>query len=217
MATPKSNYNQNVLSTVNEVFVNEEGGAEVTSSLVGTGGYYELLKAVSRMEESRQNELFVSYLHYKEPDGFQLSAQNPGDNDKVNLKFVYNKLFDFKAGDKYFFQKSISKLCTEKLGGDTARKIEYVFEFPYKKIDTTVFHLPAGFKADNLLQDKELTTDCVYYKREVKYDETTNTIKIISNLILKNNIIQPEQYNKVSSTFNTIEKEEGNKLVLVKR
>lgn len=216
VATPKSNYNQNVLSTVNEVFLNEEGGAKVTSSLAGTGTYYDLLSSISQMETGRQNELFVNYLHYKEPDQFQLNFQNAETKDKVNLKFVYNKLFDFKAGEKYFFQKSISKLCTEKLGADDTRKIEYVFESPYKKIDTTVFHLPAGFKADNLLQNKEFTTDLVYYKREVSYDQAANTIKIISNLFLKNNIIQPEQFNNVSSMFDAIEKEEGNKLVLVR-
>ena len=216
--TPRSNYDKNELITLNNVYLNEAGGAEVKTTVNTTGGFFQLLDAVSQMEASRQNELFVTYLHYKEPDEFQLTGQDDlDDKHQVSLKLVYNKLFDFKAGNKYFFSKSISKLSTEELATDTARKIEYVFEHPYKKIDTTIFHLPAGFAVDNLPAAKELSNDNVYYNRAIKYDAIDNTIKIISKLFLKENIIKPADYTDVCTLFYKIEKEEENKLVLVKK
>lgn len=217
VSTPRSDYNSNVLTTKNDIYLNQEGGAEVKSSLSGIGSFYGLLDEVSKMEGERQNELFINYLHYKEPDEFQLTKESEvGEKHELNTRVIYSKLFDFKAGHKYFFPKSISRLCTEKLTRQETRKIEYLFNYPYKKIDTTIFHLPAGFKVDNLLQSKELSDEIINYKRDVIYDEELNTIKIISNLSLKKNIIPAKQYKSVSELFNAIEKEEANKLVLKK-
>ncbi len=78
------------------------------------------------------------------------------------------------------------------------------------------FICPPVFKIDTPLQAKELYNECVYYKRDITYDEGSNIIKIISNLSLKKNIITPAEYKNVSELLNTIEKEEANKLVLKK-
>jgi hypothetical protein len=218
VSTPRSSYEKNELTTTNHIYLNEAGGAEVKTTINTTGGFFELLDAVSQMEASRQNELFVSYLHYKEPKELRVTSQDTSnDKHQLSLMLVYNKLFDFKAGNKYFFSKSISELNTEELATDTARKIEYVFEHPYKKIDTTIFHLPSGFTIDNLLPAKELNNDCVYYNRIAEYDTADNTIKIVSKLFLKKNIIKPADYTSVSTMFRTISKEEENKLILVKK
>lgn len=215
--TPKSNYNNNTLTTVNDIFLNEEGGAKVSSELYSSGSFYELVDELSKMEEEKQNELFVKYLQYKEPDEFHLAQENESSGKhQLNVKITYARLFDFKAGDKFFFPKSIIKLCDEKLNIENDRKIEYIFHFPYKKVDTTIFHLPAGFKADNLPEDKELSEGPVFYKRQVNFDQYANTIKITSALLLKSNIISPDQYKNISQLLNTIEKEETNKLVLRK-
>lgn len=213
--TPKSNYNNNVLTTVNDIFLNEEGGAEVKSTLLSSGSFFEWLDQVRQLEEGRQNELFVQTLHYKEPDEFHLIQQNDFfEKHELNLKLTYTRLFDFKAGDKFFFPKSIKSVCDEKLNSDNFRKIEYVFHFPYKKIDTTIFHLPQGFKIEALPKSKQMADGAVSYTREVVFDEIANTIKIASNLSLMNNVILPDQYKNVSDLLKSIEKEETDKIIL---
>ncbi|WP_018616172.1 DUF3857 domain-containing protein [Segetibacter koreensis] len=215
VSTPKSNYNKNVFTTINDIAINEEGGAEVKSTLETSGSFFELLDQVRQLEEGKQNELFVQYLNYKEPDEFHLAQHDEfSEKHQLNLKLTYAKLFDFKAGNKFFFPKTINKLCDERLNAVNSRKIEYVFHFPYKKVDTTIFHLPADFKVESLPENKQLADEYISYKREVAFDETLNTLKIVSTLSLMKNVIAPEQYNKVCELFNEIEKEENTKLVL---
>lgn len=215
--TPKSDYNRSVLETVNNIYINEEGGAEVKTQLHATGNFYDLLHAVNSMDGQKQNEIFVKYLDYKEPDEFIPDAENAFSEKHIfKLTSVYAKLFDFKAGDKYFFPLSISKLCDEKMILANNRKTEYIFQFPYKKTDTTIFHLPGAFKTDNLPKDEELSDGQIVYKREVKSDLSANTIKITSTLLIKSCIISPDQYKSTCLVMNKIEKEETNKLVLKK-
>ena len=165
VATPRSNYKQNTLETVNNIFLNEEGGAEVKSTIISSGSFYELLDAVTKTEGARQNELFVNYLHYKEPDEFKLTEENDLSRHALHLKFVYAKLYDFKAGPKFFFPKSISTLSNEKLPWMEKRKNDYLFQYPFKKVDTTIFHLPASFKVDDLPKAKELAGDGISYQQ----------------------------------------------------
>lgn len=214
--TPRSNFNQNLLETVNDIFINEEGGAEVKSRINSSGSFYELLDAVTKTEGARQNELFVNYLHYKEPDELKLTEENESNGHRLSLHFVYAKLFDFKAGSKFFFPKSISTLSNDKLATQETRKTEYLFQYPYKKVDTTIFHLPTTFKVDDLPKEKELAGDCISYSRQVNYEQASNTIKIVSTLILNNNIIKADEYKDICRLLNLVEKEETNKLVLKK-
>ncbi|MDQ6812823.1 MAG: hypothetical protein M3040_03655, partial [Bacteroidota bacterium] len=216
VATPKSDYNQNALETVTDIFLNEEGGAEVKSSIKSTGSFFELLDAVTKMEEARQKELFVNYLHYKEPDEFYLTDKNETNRHQLNLRSVYKKLFQFKAGSKLFFPKSISLLNKEKLAGYEARKTDYLFQYPYKKTDTTIFHLPLSLKADELPKGKALSDDNMSYHSSYSYDSSSNTIRIVSNLTLKNNIIKPENYNSICRLLDAVEKEETGMLALRK-
>lgn len=216
--TPKSNYNDNVFTTVNDIYLNEEGGAEVKSSLLSSGSFYELFDQLRQLEGGRQNELFVRYLHYKEPDEFHLVQEEEfSARHQLNLKLAYTKLFDFKAGEKFFFPKSINKLCDEKLTADNSRKIEYVFDFPYKKVDTTIFHLPKGFKADEMPQSKQLEDGQIFYKREATFDKASNTLKLVSTFSLIHNIIPAGEYKNVYELLNKIEQEESNKLILKKQ
>jgi hypothetical protein len=215
--TPRSSFNKNVLETTNNIFINEDGGAEVKAQLQAKGDFYQLLYSLGQMEKTRQSELFVKYLDYKAPDEFTLLQNDSSEQTKVlDLSSTYQKLYDFKAGNKYFFPLSINALYDEKLAVYNNRKSDYIFESPYTKRDTTIFHLTASFKTNNIPADKELSEGPVYYSRKITFDQSSNTIKIISVLLLKNNVITAAQYHNVSETFQAIQKEEASKLVLEK-
>jgi hypothetical protein len=217
VSTPKSSYQKNILRTVNHVYLDGDGGAEVKGQLHATGSFYQLIDQVSKMEKRSQRELFVKYLDYKEPDEFSLMQNEEyAKKEDINLVSNYARLYDFKAGDKFFFPLSVNKLCDEKITVYNNRKSDYLFEFPYTKIDTTIFHLPVSFKADDIPKDKELSEGPVYYNRKVVFNKASNTIEIISLLLLRNNLIPANQYKNVSEIMNNIEKEEATKLVLQK-
>ncbi len=215
--TPRSSFNENVLETVNDIFVNEDGAASVKGQIKARGSFYRLLHYLTDIEKGRQSELFVKYLDYKIPDEFLVLQKDASTETKaVEFTSTYQKLYDFKAGDKYFFPVSINKLSEEKLPVYSNRKSDYLFEAPYTKIDTTIFHLPASFKPDDIPSNKEFSEGPVYYSRKIAFDETTNTIKIISVLQLKTHVISASEYKSVSELFHAIEKEEASKLVLKK-
>ncbi|MGI8636079.1 MAG: DUF3857 domain-containing protein [Segetibacter sp.] len=215
--TPRSSFNENVLETVNNIFVSEDGAASVKGQIKARGSFYRLLHYLTDIEKGRQSELFVKYLDYKIPDEFSVLQKDASTETKaVEFTSTYQKLYDFKAGDKYFFPVSINKLSEEKLPVYSNRKSDYLFEAPYTKIDTTIFHLPASFKPDDIPSNKEFSEGPVYYSRKIAFDETTNTIKIISVLQLKTHVISASEYKSVSELFHAIEKEEASKLVLKK-
>ncbi len=146
VATPKSNYNDNVMVTVNNIFLDAEGGAAVKCNVNSTGSYFEMLDQCRKMNPDQQKELFVNALHYKEPEEFTLNGVESATNlHQLHLTFQYVHLYDFKAGEKYFFPKSVSTICNDRVTVTKDRKNEYVFNFPYRKCDTTVYHLPGRF------------------------------------------------------------------------
>ena len=93
-----------------------------------------------------------------------------------------------------FFPQTVSRISNEDLKTDTSRKIEYLFEHPYERIDTTVFLLPKNMGVETMLPPKLLKTDVASYKFETNYDEASNKLQVISHLILYENQVPAKQY-----------------------
>ncbi|MEO6219224.1 MAG: hypothetical protein ABIO81_02265, partial [Ginsengibacter sp.] len=91
----------------------------------------------------------------------------------------------------------LSMLSNEDILPVATRKFDYIFDFPYNKIDTTIYVLPAGMSVDKLPLKREIQNEYASYKNEyIKNDAGTN-ITVIGNLSLKKGIVLPSDYLKV--------------------
>ena len=113
-----------------------------------------------------------------------------------------------------FFPQTVSRISDEDLKPDTARKIEYLFEHPYERIDTTVLLLPKTMGIETLLPAKSLTTDIASYRFETSYDESANKLQVISHIVLHQNQVPASQYQALASFFSAVNRNQDQKIVV---
>ena len=215
--TPGSRFENNKYFTRTDIFLHEEGGAETSSRFYVTGNELDMFQEIKDLDNERQKEIFVQYLQYKQPDKFAFSPGKDSSRGYLfDLDLTYEKLYDFNAGKKYFFPQHISRFSEIALKEYKNREAEYIFKNPFDKRDTTVFHLPLGYTFENLPVSKDLNGDFAVYKRNIRFDQDSRTIEVVSSLILKNNIIPPAAYMKLADFFNEVNKAEAEKIVLKK-
>ena len=214
--TPASKAENNKLITRNEVFLGADGDAIMNTVLYATGDMLNTLEAIkSTTDADEQKNILVKQLYYKEPQEMMPPIVKDSGNGYVSqLKMTYQKLYDFKAGSKIFYPSQVSQINDEELKITESREKEYIFYFPYQKADTTIYHLPKNFSIDNLPSSKELSDDLVKYKRDIIYEPSSKTLRIYTMLILKKNIIPASSYRRVAELFNSIKKEEAEKIIL---
>ncbi|MBD0331423.1 MAG: DUF3857 domain-containing protein, partial [Chitinophagaceae bacterium] len=212
--TPESNFENSKLFSHTEIRLNEEGGAEVTSTIYSTGNYSEMFYEIDQLNDDRKKEVFVQYLNYRQADQFSFVNKNLDAADSVSLSQLYTKFYDFTAGNKLFLPYRVNPLCDEEVKSTTGRETEYLFRFPYIKRDTTILHLPGRFTIDHIPEAKQLENEFIAYKNEVK--PNGKTIQVIGQLILKKNIIPAKEYQNLALLINSINQDQQQKIVIRK-
>ena len=214
--TPKSFYRNNGVASYSEVTINEEGGAQITTRIKSKGEAASYFHYVHQLKEDEQREMLVDYLACKHPDELTVSASDEKDPVSLQVNRLYEKLYNFKAGSKFFFPSCIGKMGTEKLKA-TNRETDFVFAYPYEKTDTTIYHLPTGFTLETVPAGKEITTEHGTYKRSFSYDKSTNNLVAVSYLALKAHAVPPAGYLPVVRFFKEVAEAEEENIILVKQ
>lgn len=213
--TPNSNSQQNKLFSKTKILLNEEGGAETKTEIFCTGNMKDVYDYFNQLTADQQKTYFIDHLDYKSMEEFSFKRVNDKEGEnRYELNLYYDKLFDFNAGSKMFFQQHINRLCDEDLKPSENRKTDYIFKNPYYKRDTTIFILPATFTTEVLPAKKEINTEYLSYKNEVI--ASGKEIHVISDLQLKKNIIPATEYNKIATAFESVTKDESQKIIIKK-
>jgi hypothetical protein len=214
--TPSSRKERNRMNSHTEIFINEDGSAKSKVQLSSTGDMASMFQAIKRLDQDDQKEIFVRELRYAPADQFALEDVKDIGEDGLKLNLEFDKFYDFKSGSKYFFPQKLNKLYNQQLK-DEERKIEYVFEYPFEKTDTTVFILPPTFTIDELPAAKDIHNDFASYKKQVSFDPANGKITVISSLGLKKNIILPSEYKSLLAFHNAVREDEDVKMVLKRK
>jgi hypothetical protein len=213
--TPASKAENNQLRSNNEIHIDEKGGATAISRSFTTGDIAQEFTELRKMDVNDQKEIFVNHLDYKPGDDFQIAAHSDSANGHiVQLSFDFERWYAFKAGNKYFFPQKLNKIFHEELK-DEKRSIDFLFDYPYQKRDTTVIFLPKGFAVEELPETTEMKSAFAYYKKEIVPD-AGGKITIITTLYLNKHIIPAAQYQKVQSFFSKVKEYEEENIVLKK-
>jgi hypothetical protein len=214
--TPSSKPENNQIISHTEVFLQEDGGSKTRSRLYATGDLSHLFQYLKPQDRDKQKELIIKSLEYKQPDELSfINVTDSADGFVTTLDAVYDKLYEFKAGNKYFFPQTLYKINQETLVNNKERKTPYIFEAPYQKRDTTIFYLPKGFGMDKVPEKKEISDEFLSYQRSVFYNKENKTLQVITALTLKKNIIPARSFAKLADSFAAINKEDAAKLIMV--
>jgi hypothetical protein len=214
VSTPKSKSSQNKLITATEIKVDKEGGAEVIALITCTGNFYDYFHHARQLEREELKRFLVQNLDYKSPDDFKFEEINSADKKQFRISFLYDQVYDFKAGNKLFFRPRMYNICDEDIRPDSNRTRDYLFQFPYEKTDTTVYILPENFSVDALPPIKQLETQYGYYRKEATRNTNGNGITIVTQLNLKQHIVPAKEYPALADFFQSVNKTDGARLVI---
>ena len=213
--TPRSTQEKNNSNSYTEIVLGEDGSARTKVQIISSGDALSIFRYIKLQNNDDQKDLIVNYLNYTAPDEFMVKESVGQDKKNVTqMDFTFQKLYEFKAGTKYFFPQKLNKLVARQLK-DEVRTTDYVFKFPFLKHDTTVFILPVNFTANELPANKDLQNEFASYKKQVEYNKDTKQLKIITSFGIKQHIIPAKSYQKVVQLFKEVQQDESEKLVLV--
>lgn len=214
--TPTSKPDDNIWSNDAVVEVLSDGGAIVKSRLFVSGEFKDIVyhTMLNKTKDDIKKAL-VQIFNYKAPDEFEFKQlPDSAGGSVLDLTLAYYKYFDFKAGAKHFFPLYHYQFNGEDIQPAKERKFDYLFEFPYRKINATVYQLPANCKKESIPVSKEIKNSFVEYKNEILAGNADNEIKMITHLTLHKHIVPAKFYNEAALSFEQIKKEEGQKIVL---
>ncbi len=210
--TPKSSSNANTFSTRTVVTLDNDFSGASETRIGAKGGFSDAPNAYLKEKKDRQKQFLVSRWGFKQPDDFILTK----DQDAFSLKMTFSKVHEFNSGDKMFLSPRLHKLWTERLPKADNRKLDYYFEEPFEKSDTTIYKLPAGAKPDALPQARQLKCDYASFETKCWYNESENSIYIASSLVLSQHKIPAAKYASVKKFFDEVSQDDSQKLVVKK-
>ncbi|HEV7333782.1 MAG TPA: DUF3857 domain-containing protein [Flavisolibacter sp.] len=113
--TPRSAYQRNAVTTQNTVTITPDGNASIGNMTRSSGDAASFFQYVSQLSDEEQKEMLVQNLLFKNPE--ELTVTTPAENDDVVFRIhrSYTKLFQFKAGSKFFYPLCVNKLATDKV------------------------------------------------------------------------------------------------------
>ncbi len=216
--TPKSISSNNVFDLKTEIQFDEDRMAKTKSKVSLSGDYTGLYDYLRQSDIEQKKDIFYSDLAFKQADEFKFTDASIAHafNRICFVEMQYEKLHDFNAGSKHFFNKQLNKLCLEEMTKYEKRKYDFSFNYPYEKYDTTVYQLGSIFSVDAPSPTVELKNEYGYYKFEMKIDAINKTVTTISVFKLLKHQVPAKDYNKVYDFIEAVKKDENEKIIFKK-
>jgi hypothetical protein len=216
VSTPASNSHSNIFSAYSKVMLKEDGSGEMKTIFHTAGEYREMIDDILKAKRDEQKQSLVMDLSFKQPDDFELSKKEGEPTHTALLKMSIEKVPEFSAGSKLFLAPRLYKIWSRKLPKTDNRRLDFYFNFPFEKTDTTVYILPAGYKVDALPPAKDFKTEYASYISKCWYDETQKAVYSSVQIILKQHVIPAAKYAGIKKFFDDVLINDGQKIVIRK-
>ena len=214
--TPKSSSGSNMLSTYSTVHLEADGTGETETIFRSAGEYREMMESILKEKKDEQKESIVLGLSFKQPDQFDLTHKADESRHTTILKMFVEKVPEFTAGNKFFLSPRMYKIWSSKLPKADNRRLDFYFNFPFQKSDTTMYVLPEGFKTDVLPPAKQLKNDFASYESKCWYDESKKAVFSTVQIRLEQHVIPSAKYGDIKKFFDDVLIADGQKIVVKK-
>jgi hypothetical protein len=216
--TPVSNYVNNTVNSSTEITVSDNGGAKVIVNYKSTGEERNnMLMGYHDLKDDDKKKIFIRHTEWKQPDYFEVAVSPKTQNPySITAKMEYENIAAFKAGSKLFLEPRLYNFFDEEVPETPLRKYDYFFTVPYKKTDTTVYIMPAGYTAESLPKDKNLQLSFAGYTATYKWDAASHKLICYAELIVKQRKVNAADYNKLLEFKKLVQADVNEKLVMKK-
>jgi len=214
--TPKSNSKSNTFSALSIISMLDDGSGNMETTFKSTGEYKELMEDIVKEKKDEQKESFVLGFSFKQPDEFEFTKRETEDIHTTVLKMTVEKIPEFTAGSKIFLAPRLYKFWGRKLPKAENRRLDFYFNFPFERTDTTIYKLPEGYKADVLPPAKELKCEYASYSSKHWYDENQKAVYSTVTLALRQQVIPAAKYAEVKKFFDDVIMNDGQRIVVKK-
>ena len=215
VSTPRSKAAENIFTCTTKVLLKEDGSGESESDIKTSGEFkQELIHYVMNEKKDDQKKYLVSYLGFIQPDDFEFTKDAEKDSAETTFKFYIEKIPEFTAGTKMFLNPRIYKMWHAKLPADDKRLHDYYFEYPFTKVDTTVYQLPANYTVENLPRSRDDKFEYGSFKTNYTYDVKDNTVTTVATLSLSKNVIPADKYLSTRKFFGNVIDEYTEKIII---
>ncbi len=215
--TPISLPSSNTFSSTSLVILMEDGSGAANINLLGSGEYKDdLISQLLQEKKDGQKNYLYHYMGFKQPDEFEISKKENDRDLELSLKMEFEKLPEFTAGTKMFLNQRIYQIWSAKLPANDSRKLDFYFDNPFEKTDTTIFKLPGGYGVDVLPKEKQLKFEYGTYQTKHWFDEKQNSVITTARLILTQHRIPAARYAETKKFFDEVLDDNNQKLVIKK-
>jgi Domain of Unknown Function with PDB structure (DUF3857)/Transglutaminase-like superfamily len=215
--TPASVPQENTLTLSTKVQLNEDGSG-IAEGILTTSGEckQQLLGYLLNEKEDMQKAYFTNYLGFMHPDELELATDHIQDSAKASFNFSVQKIPDFMTGSKMFLNPHISKPWNIQMPMDKERRQDFYFEYPFIKIDSTIYQLPGDYTVAELPAPTKDTFEFGSFETNYSYDTKSNTITTCAMLCLSRNLIPAKDFMKTYDFFSHAMGEFAAKIVIKK-
>lgn len=203
--TPASRATDNVMKAYTSIRLNENGSGKTNTVITASGDYKQEMMGLMDEKMDDQKSFLISHWGFREPDRLRFDSL-PGQQSEIRfiLDQQLEKVPELKTGNKMFLRPCIPDLWTIRLPRAENRKLDFYFDCPFEKTDTTVFYLPNGYTVDALPQP--VTNSCKYASHFSRYwyNEKTRQVYAVAGIVLQTYKIPAGDYGTVKKFFDEI-------------
>lgn len=210
--TPRSKASNNMILTSTVISLNEDGSGSTNTRFSSKGEYKELVNMMVTAKKDDQKRMIIRRLGFKQPDEFSVMEKE----ETLTIDLKIEKIPQFSTGSKMFLNPRINSIWKEVLPKADNRKQDYYFDFPFIKLDTTVYNLPESYIAESIPAPADLKCNYGTYTTTYTYVREKNQMVSISRLELKQNRIPSDKYADVKKFFDRVISEDTQKIVIKK-
>ena len=215
--TPVSKSKENIFSANTLTELSGDGSGIAVTTLTSLGCYKEELEDnLLQQKKDDQKEFLVRNCGFKQPDEFEINKNVDSGMLSITIKLTMEKIPEFTAGNKMFIAPRLYKQWQEKLPKAENRRLDFYFENPFIKTDTTLIKLPEGYVADALPSVKDFTCEYANYKTSFSFEADKNSILSTSRLELTQLKIPASKYASVKNFFDKVMREDSEMIVIRK-
>lgn len=217
VATPRSKASDNVFTSNTTINLAADGSGLLNIAVHGTGEFkQEMIYYIANQKKDDQKNYLVNYLGYMLPDEFEVNAGEAQKNEPTTIQMSIGKIPEFTAGKKMFLNPRVYKIWKYTLPKAENRTLDYYFEHPFIKNDTTIYQLPEGFGIETLPKGKRLSFEYGSLVTSYEYDESKRTVKSVASLRLNEYKIPAAKFLACKNFFNDVLGEYTEKIVVKK-
>lgn len=218
VATPKSKASDNIFSAATTVKIEPDGSGLPVMQLVVNGEYKDDVKH-SLFDEKKddQKDFLMGAYGIKHPDDFEVEKNENPAQYGANIKLAMGKVPEFIAGNKMFLAPRLYKLWQRKLPKAENRRLDFYFNNPFIKTDTTIYQLPDGYIADALPAAKNISCEYGSFITKYWFDADKKAVYSTARLELTQLRIPAAKYAGVKTFFDDVLKEDAQRIVIKKQ